>query len=129
MAIMLAKLTKYGLIGVANAIIDFCFYLFFIYFFSVNPILSHIWAWFCAVQFSYVMNSLITFKQNKYQLASLKKWFLFILSGVVALGASTLTLALFLPYMGIYGAKIMATIASFLVGFLLSNYIVFKERK
>ncbi|MFV0431627.1 MAG: GtrA family protein [Alphaproteobacteria bacterium] len=122
------KLLKYGTIGIINAAIDFGFYSGFIHFFHIHPLLSNIFAWAAAVQFSYVMNALITFKQSVEQMLSFKKWILFILSGIASLMASTLTLWLLLPYLGTYGAKIAATIASFIVGFSISHILIFKEK-
>lgn len=126
---MWAKLIKYGLIGISNALIDFALYGAFIRLFHLNPIISNILAWLVAVQFSYIMNSLITFRQNFTQILSARKWIMFILSGWAALLASTVILYILLPYAGVYGAKILAIFASFAVGFLMNNFIVFKERK
>lgn len=122
------KLIKYGLIGICNALIDFGIYWLLVHIFKITPIISHIFAWLFAVQFSYIFNSLITFKQSWQQLKSLKKWFSFILSGWAALLASTLTLYFFLPYAGADGAKILAIFSSFAVGFIINNFIVFKEQ-
>lgn len=124
---MWRKLSKYGVIGVLNAVIDFMIYIMLIKYFHAYPLLAHIVAWCVAVQFSYMMNSLITFEKSLKQTLTLTPWFKFILSGLAALSASSLVLYISLGYFSVYMAKIIAIIASYAVGFILSQYIVFKE--
>ncbi len=125
---MWGKLQKYGFIGMLNVAVDFSIYSLCVALLDMKAIIAHILAWSVAVQFSYLMNSFFTFKQTKVQILRLKLWFKFIISNCFVLFFSSLTLYIFLPLLGIYGAKIVAIIISYGVGFILSQFFVFKEK-
>ncbi len=125
---MWVKVQKYALIGCLNVGLDFIVYTFCIAFFDMKPMIAHIFAWSVAVQFSYLMNSFFTFKQALPQVFMLKPWLKFIISNLFALFCSSLTLYLALPLLGIYGAKMIAIMVSYMVGFLLSQLFVFREK-
>ncbi len=121
------RFQKYGLIGCLNAALDFAIFIMGVKLFDFPPLIAHIIAWCIAVQLSYIMNSFFTFNKSFKQTWRLKPWFKFILSGLFALLVSSLILYLCLSYFNIYIAKIIAIIASYIVGFSLSQFVVFKE--
>ncbi|MDE1973272.1 MAG: GtrA family protein [Hyphomicrobiales bacterium] len=88
-------------------------------------------SWFVAVTGSYVMNSSITFAAESGRKLRWDAYFIFVASGVAGWLANTATLLaaaeiLLLP---VWLAKIVAIMASFVVNFLLSHFVVFRVRK
>ncbi len=88
-------------------------------------------SWFVAVTGSYVMNSSITFAAESGRKLRWGAYFAFVGSGVAGWLANTATLlvvaeVLLLP---VWLAKIIAILASFIVNFSLSHFVVFRVRK
>ncbi len=88
-------------------------------------------SWFVAVSGSYVMNSSITFAAESGRKLRWRAYFTFVLSGVAGWLANTATLlvaaeVLLLP---VWLAKAVAILASFVVNFSLSHFVVFRVRK
>jgi putative flippase GtrA len=88
-------------------------------------------SWFVAVTGSYVMNSSITFASESGRKLRWRAYFAFVGSGVAGWLANTATLlvvaeVLLLP---VWLAKIVAILASFIVNFSLSHFVVFRVRK
>ena len=88
-------------------------------------------SWFVAVSGSYVMNSSITFAAETGRKLRRRAYFTFVLSGVAGWLANTATLlvaaeVLLLP---VWLAKAVAILASFVVNFSLSHFVVFRVRK
>lgn len=88
-------------------------------------------SWLVAVTGSYVMNSSITFAAESGRKLRWRPYFAFVASGVAGWFANTATLlvaaeVLLLP---VWLAKIVAILASFVVNFSLSHFVVFRVRK
>jgi putative flippase GtrA len=87
-------------------------------------------SWLVAVTGSYIMNSSITFAVKSERKLNWRTYAAFVVSGTAGLIANTMMLifsaqALLLP---IWIAKAVAILASFIVNFLLSNFVVFRVR-
>ncbi len=87
-------------------------------------------SWIVAVTGSYIMNSSITFAVESGRKLRWSAYFAFVLSGVAGWLANTATLlvaaeVLLLP---VWLAKAVAVLASFVVNFSLSHFVVFRVR-
>lgn len=93
-------------------------------------IAANVTSWLVAVTGSYVMNSSITFATESGRKLRWRDYAAFVGSGVAGLFANTATLVfaaqiLMLP---VFIAKAVAIVASFIVNFSLSHFVVFRVR-
>jgi putative flippase GtrA len=93
-------------------------------------IAANITSWLVAVTGSYIMNSSITFAAESGRQLRWRAYATFVISGIAGLIANTATLVfaaqvLLLP---IWLAKAVAILASFIVNFSLSHFVVFRSR-
>ncbi len=147
------KALSFALVGVVNTVIDYGVFLLAraafnhwsaaLAFFasasascqcgsadSVALVAANTVSWIVAVTGSYVMNSTITFAAESGRKLKWRDYFAFVLSGVAGWFANTATLiaaaeVLLLP---VWLAKLVAILASFVVNFSLSHFVVFRER-
>ena len=148
---MLMKAMSFAAIGVVNAAIDACvFFLAYAVFGSfavfagllgqiaglchcggvptVRLVLANVIAWLVAVSGSYVMNTFITFAAESGRTLRWRAYLTFAASGIVGLIANTLVLVLAAQAMPVWAAKGLAILASFVVNFSLSHFVVFRAR-
>jgi putative flippase GtrA len=148
---MLMKAMSFAAIGVVNAAIDACvFFLAYASFGSfavfaglleqivelchcggvptVRLVLANVIAWLVAVTGSYVMNSFITFAAESGRKLRWRAYLTFAASGIVGMIANTLVLVLAAQAMPVWAAKGLAILASFVVNFSLSHFVVFRAR-
>jgi len=97
---------------------------------TVLLIAANVTSWLVAVSGSYVLNSSITFAAESGRKLRWRHYLAFIVTGIVGLFANTATLVfaaqiLLLP---VYAAKALAVLASFIVNFSLSHFVVFRVR-
>jgi len=93
-------------------------------------IAANVTSWLVAVTGSYMMNSSITFATESGRKMRWRDYIAFVVSGIVGLIANTATLVfaaeiLLLP---VWVAKGVAILASFIVNFSLSHFVVFRVR-
>jgi putative flippase GtrA len=147
------KAVSFGLIGVLNTAVDYGVFLLaraayehlaavlavFAWFAEIcrcgRPetmllIAANVTSWLVAVTGSYTMNSSITFAAESGRKLRWRDYITFVVSGIVGLIANTATLVfaaeiLLLP---VWVAKGVAILASFIVNFSLSHFIVFRVR-
>jgi putative flippase GtrA len=147
------KAITFALIGVVNTVVDYSIFLLAramldrstaalslfdalahrFRFASAAAILlmaSNLISWSIAISGSYIMNSSITFAAESGRKLRLNHYIVFVCSGVVGLAANTATLLftaqiLLLP---VWLAKACAVLASFVVNFSLSHFVVFRAR-
>ena len=142
------KAASFAVIGIINTLVDFgVFLLARDLFRSPHPMLvlggiaelchcgsaeklalipANVVAWSIAVSGSYVLNSLVTFSVESGGRLRLKSFASFVASGIAGLIANTATvygLSYFIPEIL---AKLCAILASFLVNFALSHFVVFR---
>ncbi len=97
---------------------------------TILLIAANMTSWLVAVTGSYVMNSSITFAAESGRILRWRDYITFVVSGVAGLLANTATLVfaaqiLLLP---VWVAKAIAILASFIVNFSLSHFVVFRAR-
>jgi putative flippase GtrA len=97
---------------------------------AVLLIAANIVSWTVAVSGSYIMNSSITFAAESGKKLRWSDYAAFVASGIAGLFANTATLLfaaqiLLLP---VWIAKAFAVLASFVVNFALSHFVVFRVR-
>jgi putative flippase GtrA len=97
---------------------------------TVLLVAANVTSWVIAVSGSYVLNSTITFAAESGRKLRWRDYFAFVASGIAGLIANTATLivaaqVLLLP---VWLAKALAVLASFIVNFTLSHFVVFRPR-
>jgi putative flippase GtrA len=97
---------------------------------AISLIAANAISWIVAATGSYVMNSTITFAAESGRKLRWRSYFAFLASGFAGWIANTITLllaaeVLLLP---VWLAKLVAILASFMVNFLLSHFVVFRVR-
>ena len=97
---------------------------------SISLIAANAVAWIVAASGSYIMNSTITFAAESGRKLRWRAYFAFVASGVAGWIANTATLliaaeVLLLP---VWLAKLIAILASFVVNFSLSHFVVFRAQ-
>ena len=150
---LIVKALSFGLIGVVNTAVDYSVFLLAraalersesaLAVFNAlaaschygQPatlllIAANIMSWTVAISGSYVMNSSITFAAESGRKLRWRDYATFVGSGVAGLIANTATLVLaaqvlLLP---VWQAKAFAILASFVVNFSLSHFVVFRVR-
>jgi putative flippase GtrA len=147
------KAISFGLIGVVNTTVDYCVFLLtraalgrsqaglsaigsfadFCHCGSVEAltlIAANLAAWLVAVTGSYVMNSSITFAAESGRTLRWRAYAAFFASGVVGWLTNTITLliAAEMFLLPVWLAKVVAILASFVVNFSLSHFVVFRVR-
>ena len=147
------KAVCFGLVGVINTAVDYGVFLFARAEFDQSPaalatftrlssacgcgdaavislIAANTLSWLVAVTGSYIMNSSITFAAESGRELRWRAYFAFVASGVAGWLANTAALlvaaeVLLLP---VWLAKALAILASFIVNFSLSHFVVFRVR-
>jgi putative flippase GtrA len=147
------KAISFGLIGVVNAAVDYGVFLVAHGAYAHLPlglalsgwvsdacacassetillIGANITSWLIAVTGSYIMNSSITFAAESGRQLRWRAYFAFVLSGIAGLIANTAALlfAAQIMLLPIWAAKAVAILASFIVNFSLSHFVVFRVR-
>jgi len=97
---------------------------------TISLIAANMMSWIVAVTGSYIMNSSITFAAESGRKLRWRAYLAFVAFGVVGWLANTATLvfAAQILLMPIWLAKAVAILASFLVNFSLSHFVVFRAR-
>jgi putative flippase GtrA len=147
------KAITFALVGVVNTAVDYCVFLVaravlerssaaLMFFASVSDfcrcgntatvslVAANTMSWIVAVTGSYIMNSTITFAAETGRRLRWRAYLTFVVSGIVGWLANTATLlvvaeVLFQP---VWLAKLFAILASFVVNFSLSHFVVFRPR-
>ena len=147
------KAIAFGLVGLVNTVVDYGVFLIaragfdsstgaFAAFSSLSSfckcasaatfslIAANTISWIVAVTGSYVMNSFITFAAETGGKLRWRAYFAFVASGVAGWIANTATLLVLaeLLLLPVLLAKAAAILASFVVNFALSHFVVFRVR-
>jgi putative flippase GtrA len=123
------KALSFACIGVVNTLIDLGVFLTAYNVLGLPLVPANVMAWLVAVSASYVMNSFITFARESGRQLRLRDYGAFVASGVAGMIANTAALVIFSYFMPVLAAKLLAILASFLVNFSLSHFVVFPRRK
>jgi putative flippase GtrA len=131
------KAISFGLVGVVNTGIDFGVFWIGVQEFGLPLIPANVLSWTVAVSGSYVMNSLFTFAAESGRKLGWRAYATFVVSGIFGLVANTATLVIaakLAPLAVAHAsaqlalAKACAIMASFVVNFSLSHFVVFRRR-
>jgi putative flippase GtrA len=147
------KAISFALIGVVNTAVDYCIFLLAraalshsgvaLALFSALAdrchcgaattlllIVSNMMSWSIAISGSYVMNSSITFAAESGRKLSWRHYVTFIVSGLAGLIANTAALVFVAQILlfPVWLAKAAAILASFVVNFSMSHFVVFRVR-
>jgi putative flippase GtrA len=145
------KAASFAIIGVVNTLVDFGIFLlarelFRSPFFNVMLggvaeycqcstadklalIPANVVAWAVAVSGSYVLNSLVTFSAESGRQLRFRAFASFAASGVAGLIVNTTAVYVLSYFIPEVAAKICAVLASFVVNFSLSHFVVFRTRE
>jgi putative flippase GtrA len=125
------KAVIYALVGVINTAVDYGVFLTAHAVLGLPLVAANALSWMVAVSGSYMLNSTITFAVESGRKLRWSAYFTFVASGMVGWFANTAALlvgveALLLP---VWLAKLLAVVASFIVNFSLSHFVVFRARR
>jgi putative flippase GtrA len=122
------KALSFGMIGVVNTLVDLGVFLIALNVFALPLVPANVLAWLVAVTGSYVMNSFITFAHESGRQLRLRDYGGFVASGIAGVVTNTTVLVIASYWMPVLSAKLLAILASFLVNFSLSHFVVFRAR-
>ncbi len=122
------KMISFGVIGIANAAIDFGVFSIAYQVLNIPIVLANVMAWMVAVSCSYVMNTMITFRAESGRVLRWKDYLVFAASGFLGMIANTATLLVLSKVMPVYAAKICAIFTAFVVNFAMSHFVVFRTK-
>jgi putative flippase GtrA len=122
------KAVSFAMIGVVNTLIDLGVFLLAYNVFGLKLIPANVLAWLVAVSCSYVMNSSITFARESGGKLTWRAYGAFVASGIAGVIVNTTVLFVASYWMPVLAAKLLAILASFLVNFSLSHFVVFRAR-
>lgn len=93
-------------------------------------IAANMTSWLVAVSGSYVLNSTVTFAAESGRVLRWRDYMVFVVASIAGLIANTATLiaAAQLLLLPVWLAKALAVLASFVVNFALSHFVVFRPR-
>ena len=125
------KAVVYALVGVVNAAVDYGVFLTAHAVLGLPLVAANTLSWMVAVSNSYMLNSTITFAAESGRKLRWSAYFTFVASGILGWIANTAALlvgveVLVLP---VWLAKLLAVMASFIVNFSLSQFVVFRVRR
>jgi len=125
------KAVVYALVGVINTAIDYGLFLAAHAVLGLPLVAANTLSWMVAVSNSYMLNSTITFAAESGRKLRWLAYFTFVASGIAGWLANTAALVvgvevLLLP---VWLAKLFAVIASFIVNFSMSHFVVFRVRR
>lgn len=129
------KALSFGLVGLINTAVDASVF-FVTYTYVTSPsldenlalIAANVMAWVVAVTCSFFLNAKTTFAAEAAGRIGWKTYVAFVASQVAGLVANTATLLLMARVflLPVWAAKLCAILASFVVNFSLSNFVVFR---
>jgi putative flippase GtrA len=123
------KALSFAVVGVVNTLVDLGVFLLAYGVFNLPLIPANILSWMVAVSGSYVMNSFVTFAAESGRELRWRAYVAFVASGLAGAIANTATLVVASYWMPVLAAKLAAILASFLVNFSLSHFVVFRTRE
>jgi putative flippase GtrA len=123
------KAVSFALVGVVNTLIDLGIFLIAYNWLELPLVPANVLAWIVAVSASYVMNSFITFAAESGRQLRWRSYGTFVASGIAGVIANTTVLVVASFWMPVLAAKLLAILASFVVNFSLSHFVVFRAHR
>lgn len=134
---LVLKAVSFAAVGAVNSLIDFGVFWVAVQHFGAPIVPANVLSWLVAISNSYVMNSVITFARESNRELSWRTYATFLGAGLAGLVVNTTTLVVAIglmprlfadPTHQLAAAKACAIMASFLVNFSLSYFVVFRRR-
>lgn len=122
------KAISFAIVGLINMSVDIGMFSIFYGVLHFSIVTSNCLAWAIAVTGSYVMNSFFTFAHESGRELTWRAYATFVLSNSAGLLVNTVVLVLGARIMPVWAAKGLATLASFVVNFAMSHFVVFRQR-
>ena len=135
---LILKAMSFATVGVVNSLIDFAVFWVAVQYFGAPIVPANVLSWLVAVSNSYVLNSLITFARESNRKLHWRTYAKFLGAGLAGLIVNTTVLVIAVqlmprlfanPAWQLAGAKLCAIMASFLVNFSISHFVVFRRQK
>src|SRR5437764_912741 len=99
------KAMSFAMVGAVNTVVDACAFFLLLGYATNSLVIANVGAWLTAISGSFVMNSLTTFSAETGGRPRLKHFPGFVMSGIVAVTASTTAVVIAAKFMPIWGAK------------------------
>ncbi|MFM2486764.1 GtrA family protein [Celerinatantimonas yamalensis] len=118
----MGKIVRYGFVGLINTFLHWTIFYLFLATVSRDQSLANLLGFFCANLFGFVTNSKFTFRMTmKY-----KRYFLYLLG----MGSIAALIGLFADELNINPifTLVFFSLVSFMIGYIYSNYFVFREK-
>ncbi|ESY72406.1 GtrA family protein [Mesorhizobium sp. M1050] len=117
------KIVRFAIVGLANTAIDLASFSLLLKL-QMPPLPANIGAWFVAVIFSFAANGFWSFERNRA--IRLHDAFLRFasLGGLISLGVSSLSIALFATTVGVWPAKISGVVIAAVLNFLAARWSI-----
>lgn len=126
---IILKATSFGLVGVINTAIDAGVFFLALAFATDSLVIANVSSWLVAVTCSYAMNSMTTFAHESRRKLRWRDYGTFVASGIAGFTVNTIVLLIVATMAPVWIAKGCALVASFVVNFSLSNFVVFRRRQ
>ncbi len=133
----IGKATSFATVGVLNFGVNTAIFFSIVYLVLAPLGLAEHWAaiaaanaaaWLVAMTFSFVLNSLFTFRRESGGRLKFKAYLRFAASGLVGMVAETATLLIVRAFLPLLYAKLAAIGVSFVVNFTMTRLIVYPEK-
>jgi putative flippase GtrA len=135
---LILKAASFATVGLVNSLVDFGVFWMAVQHFAMPIVPANVLSWLVAVSNSYVLNSFITFSRESKGELRWRTYATFLAAGVAGLVINTTTLVVAVgllpqliadPTHQLAAAKACAIMASFLVNFSLSYFVVFRRKE
>jgi putative flippase GtrA len=122
------KAMSFAVVGLINTVVDATVFFLLLSYVTSSLVLANVGAWLTAITGSFVMNSLTTFSAETGGRPQMKHLPGFMMSGIVAVTASTTTVVIAAKFMPVWAAKAIAILVSFTVNFTITHFVVFRRK-
>ena len=135
---LLLKAMSFASVGVVNSLIDFGVFWVAVQYLGAPIVPANVLSWLVAVSNSYVLNSFITFARESGRELRWRTYLTFLGAGLAGLIVNTTVLVIAIqlmprlfadPAWQLAAAKACAIMASFLVNFSISHFVVFRRKQ
>ncbi len=126
------ELIVYGIFGVLTTAVNYVSYIIFTRAFGLGVLASNLIAWVLAVAFAFVTNKLFVFESKKFEYKILVKELVsFVISRVFSLALDMAILYVMHELMHINDliVKIISNVVIIIVNYVISKFIIFKDKK
>ena len=122
------KAMSFAMVGAVNTVVDACVFFLLLGYATNSLVFANVGAWLTAISGSFVMNSLTTFSAETGGRPRLRHFPGFVLSGILAVTASTTAVVIAVKFMPVWAAKGIAILVSFAVNFSITHFVVFRTK-